>query len=150
VEPLPASTVWAALADRPPVPKRQSRRLSGELEQRILAAREYAKAGPLIVAGQLGLPASTVWKVLRRHGVSRLRRPARGPAVRYERERPGELVHVGIKKLGTKARIGKQRDAKVAQVDLARRLTEAIWHMLTREQPFAPAGASDPWPPDGP
>src|SRR5213595_2499602 len=82
---------WAGLADRPPVPKRQPRRLSAELEQRILAAREYAKAGPLIVAGQLGLPASTVWKVLRRYGVSRLPRPARGPVVRYERERPGEL-----------------------------------------------------------
>ena len=70
---------WAALRDRPPVPRRQPRRLSRELEQRILAAREYAQAGPVIVAGQLGLPASTVWKVLRRHGVSRLPRPARGP-----------------------------------------------------------------------
>jgi transposase len=44
----------------------------------------------------------------------------------------------------TKARIGKQRGAKVAQVDLARRLAEAIWHTLTREQPFAPKGATDP------
>jgi transposase len=44
----------------------------------------------------------------------------------------------------TKARLGKQRGAKVAQVDLARRLTEAIWHMLTRNQPFAPAGAASP------
>jgi transposase len=44
----------------------------------------------------------------------------------------------------TKTRIGKQRGAKVAQVDLARRLAEAIWHMLTRDQPFAPAGATDP------
>jgi transposase len=44
----------------------------------------------------------------------------------------------------TKARIGKQRGAKVAQVDLARRLAEAIWDMLTRGQPFAPAGATDP------
>ena len=44
----------------------------------------------------------------------------------------------------TKARIGKQRGAKVAQVDLARRLAEAIWHMLTRDQPFAPKGATDP------
>ncbi len=42
----------------------------------------------------------------------------------------------------TKARLGKQRGAKVAQVDLARRLAEAIWHMLTRNQPFAPAGAT--------
>jgi len=42
----------------------------------------------------------------------------------------------------TKRRLGKQRGAKVAQVDIARRLAEAIWHMLTRSQPFAPAGAA--------
>jgi transposase len=41
-----------------------------------------------------------------------------------------------------KARLGKQRGAKVAQVDIARRLAEAIWHMLTTNQPFAPAGAT--------
>jgi len=44
----------------------------------------------------------------------------------------------------TKTRLGKQRGARVAQVDLARRLAEAIWHMLTRNQPFAPAGAANP------
>lgn len=43
-----------------------------------------------------------------------------------------------------KARLGKQRGAKVAQVDIARRLAEAIWHMLTNNQPFAPAGAARP------
>jgi transposase InsO family protein len=99
---------WLALADRPSTPRRQPRRCSRELEQRILAAREYAKAGPLIVAGQLGLPASTVWKVLRRHGVSRLRLPAREPVRRYERSRPGELVHVDIKKLGRFWTVGKR------------------------------------------
>jgi transposase len=44
----------------------------------------------------------------------------------------------------TKLRLGKQRGPKVAQVDLARRLAEAIWHMLTRNRPFAPAGAPAP------
>jgi transposase len=44
----------------------------------------------------------------------------------------------------TKQRLGKQRGPRVAQVDLARRLAEAIWHMLTRDQPFAPAGATKP------
>jgi transposase len=44
----------------------------------------------------------------------------------------------------TKTRLGKQRGPKVAQVDLARRLAHAIWHMLTRNQPFAPAGATAP------
>jgi transposase len=42
----------------------------------------------------------------------------------------------------TKRRLGKQRGAKVAQVDIARRLAHAIWHMLSRNQPFAPRGAT--------
>ena len=41
----------------------------------------------------------------------------------------------------TRRRLGRQRGPKVAQIDLARQLTEAIWYMLTRNQPFAPAGA---------
>ena len=41
----------------------------------------------------------------------------------------------------TKRRLGRQRGPKVAQIDLSRQLTEAIWYMLTRNQPFAPAGA---------
>jgi transposase len=42
----------------------------------------------------------------------------------------------------TKARLGKQRGAKVARVDIARKLAEAIWHMLTGNALFAPAGAT--------
>jgi transposase len=42
----------------------------------------------------------------------------------------------------TKRRLGRQRGPKVAQIDLSRKLTEAIWHMLTRNQPFAPADAT--------
>jgi transposase len=41
----------------------------------------------------------------------------------------------------TKQRLGRQRGPKIARVVVARKLTEAIWHMLTRSQPFAPAGA---------
>jgi len=44
----------------------------------------------------------------------------------------------------TKARLGKQRGGKVARVELARTLAHAIWHMLTRNQPFAPASAASP------
>jgi transposase len=44
----------------------------------------------------------------------------------------------------TKARLGRQRGAKVAQIDIARRLSQAIWHMLTHNQPFSPAGAAPP------
>ena len=38
----------------------------------------------------------------------------------------------------TKRRLGRQRGAKVAQIDLARKLAEAIWYMLTRNRPFKP------------
>jgi transposase len=40
----------------------------------------------------------------------------------------------------TARRLGKQRGKKVARIEIARKLSEAIWHMLTRNQPFAPAG----------
>ena len=42
----------------------------------------------------------------------------------------------------TKTRLGKQRGAKIAHVDIARRLATAIWWMLTKHEPFAPAGAA--------
>jgi transposase len=42
----------------------------------------------------------------------------------------------------TRRRLGKQRGPKVAAVDVARKLAEAIWYMLTRSQPFSPAGAT--------
>ena len=42
----------------------------------------------------------------------------------------------------TKKRLGRQRGPKVAQIDLSRKLAESVWHMLTRNQPFAPAGAT--------
>jgi transposase len=42
----------------------------------------------------------------------------------------------------TKRRLGKQRGAKVAQIDIARRLAHAIWHMLSRNEEFAPRGAA--------
>jgi len=99
---------WGALADRPPVPLRQPRRLSAAAEAEILAARSYANAGPVIVAGLLGRPASTVWKVLRRHGRSRLPKPTREPVRRYERKQPGELIHVDIKRLGRFWTVGKR------------------------------------------
>jgi transposase len=41
-----------------------------------------------------------------------------------------------------RAQLGRKRGTKIAAIDVARRLTEAIWHMLTRKQPFAPAGAT--------
>ena len=99
---------WAALRDRPSTPHRQPRRLSVQAEAEILALRERSNGGPLVVAAICGRAASTVGKVLRRHGRSRLPRPERDPVLRYERERPGELLHVDTKKLGRFHTVGKR------------------------------------------
>jgi transposase InsO family protein len=99
---------WAALLDQPPIPKRQPRRLAAEVEAEILAWRERLQAGPAVIAAILERPISTVGKVLRRAGRSRLERPQRDPRVRYERERPGELLHVDTKKLGRFHTVGKR------------------------------------------
>src|SRR5436309_7683511 len=83
---------WAALRDRPSTPRRQPRRLPAEAEQRIIAARLRSAYGPVRLAGVVPQPPSTIGKVLRRHGCSRLPRPERVDARcarRYEREQPG-------------------------------------------------------------
>ena len=67
------------------------------------AAAASASSGPRRIAALVGLPASTVHAVLARHGLPRLAwldRPTGQVIRRYERDRPGELVHVDVKKLG--------------------------------------------------
>ncbi len=90
-----------SLRDRSSKPHHSPRRTSELVELAILRAREELREGPHVIGWALGVAASTVHAVLRRHGRSRLRvRPTRGEIVRYERSRVGELVHVDCKKLG--------------------------------------------------
>jgi transposase InsO family protein len=89
------------LLDRSSRPHRSPRRTPESLETAILQAREQLRSGPHVIGWAVGAAASTVHAVLRRHGRSRLVVPVRAAeAVRYERSRPGELIHVDIKKLG--------------------------------------------------
>jgi transposase InsO family protein len=99
---------WQTLADRPSTPIRQPRRLSAAAEREILAWRAHLGAGPAVIAAVVERPTSTVGKVLRRAGCSRLPRPGRGHGRRYERARPGELLHVDTKKLGRFWAVGKR------------------------------------------
>jgi hypothetical protein len=79
------------------------------VEQAVLRARVELRAGPHVIGWATGVAASTVHAILRRYGCSKLRpRISRSEIVRYERERPGELVHVDIKKLGRFWTIGKR------------------------------------------
>ncbi len=92
----------AGLQDRSSAPKQCPRALPPSEVGRILAGRRRLKVGPHRLAPMLGHPRSTVYGVLRRAGLSRLAhldRPTATP-LRYERERPGELLHVDVKKLG--------------------------------------------------
>jgi transposase InsO family protein len=116
---------WQALRDRPSTPRRQPARLPAEAEAEILYWREHLRAGPQVIAAACGRPASTVGKVLRRAGCSRLARLARDPRVRYERARPGELLHVDTKKLGRFHQVGK----RILQ-DGVRRSRKAGWQHL--------------------
>jgi transposase InsO family protein len=97
-----AAEGFQGLRDRSSQPHRSPARLSRQREQAILARRTATLEGPHRIAWALGEAPSTVHRVLRRLGSPRLRdldRPTR-TVVRYERERPGELVHVDIKKQG--------------------------------------------------
>ena len=92
----------AGLTSRSSRPRTSPTRTSAAVERRVLALRSRRRLGPARIAGIVGLPASTVHRILTRHRVPRLAwldRPT-GRPVRYERDRPGELVHVDIKKLG--------------------------------------------------
>jgi transposase InsO family protein len=90
-----------SLRDRSSRPHRSPARTPELVEQAILRAREELREGPHVIGWTLGVAASTVHAVLRRHGRSRLvARPPREEVVRYERQTAGELVHVDVKKLG--------------------------------------------------
>lgn len=92
----------AGLVDRSSRPHSCPTGLSEEAEQAVVADRVAEREGPHLMAGRLGMPRSTIYAVLKRRGLSRLRDLDRstGIPVRYVRDCPGELVHVDIKKLG--------------------------------------------------
>jgi transposase-like protein len=95
------------LEDRSSRPHRSPRRCDDQVEQAVLRARAELQAGPHVVGWATGIAASTVHAILRRHGCSRLKpRLPRSEIVRYQRERPGELVHIDVKKLGRIIRPG--------------------------------------------
>lgn len=98
------------LHDRSSRPHSQPTRTPAEVEQQVLTARREHRRGQDWLGPELGLPARTVSRILRRHQVPRLCecdpltgeviRASKTTAVRYERERPGELVHMDVKKIG--------------------------------------------------
>ena len=93
----------AGLHDRSSAAHSLPGRTPVEVEEAVLRLRMERKLGPRRIAPLVGLAASTVHAVLRRHGLHRLAwmdRPSGQPVRRYERDQPGELLHVDVKKVG--------------------------------------------------
>jgi transposase InsO family protein len=91
------------MVDRSSAPHRQSGRTPTSVVRRIVALRLRHRLGPVAIADQLGMQASTVHAVLVRCRLNRLTHLDRttGERIRrYEHERPGDLIHVDVKKLG--------------------------------------------------
>lgn len=104
------------LFDRSSTPRRCPHRVHAEQIGRIEQLRRQRLTGP-VIARTLGMAISTVGLVLRRLGLNRLARlDPTPPVIRYERERPGEMIHLDIKTLGRIARpshrvTGNRRDS---------------------------------------
>ena len=100
----------AGLEDRSSRPHTTPTRTSPEIEQRVLDARREHRRGQDWLATETGVPARTISRILRRHNAPRLCecdpltgvviRASKTTTVRYEREHPGELVHMDVKKIG--------------------------------------------------
>jgi transposase InsO family protein len=100
----------AGMADRSSRPHRRPARTPARVERRVLAARRKLRAGRDVVAARTRVPARTVTRILTRHGEPRLAdcdpvtglpiRATRATTHRYERDRPGDLIHIDVKKLG--------------------------------------------------
>jgi transposase InsO family protein len=91
------------LEDRSSRPHRCPHQTAAHVERRIVRLRQRRKLGPARIGSIVGMPASTVHRVLCRHGLNRLAwmdRPTGQVIRRIDTDRPGELVHVDVKKLG--------------------------------------------------
>ena len=100
------------LRDRSSRPHRSPGQVSPAVERLVLDTRRWLRAGPARIAAATGVAERTVTRILRRNGVPLLRdcdpltgepkqRVVRGLGIRYERSRPGELLHMDVKKLAT-------------------------------------------------
>jgi transposase InsO family protein len=100
----------AGLEDRSSRPHTSPNQTASEVEERVVDVRRQLRQGPDRIAAVTGVPARTVTRILRRNGMPLLSvcdpltgeviRASKATAIRYERDRPGDLVHVDVKKIG--------------------------------------------------
>jgi transposase InsO family protein len=117
------------LLDRSSAPARAPNRTCERRVAVIAALRRLRFTGPEI-AETLAMPLSTVSGILQRIGMGRLGRLGLEPAERYERDRPGELVHIDVKKLGRIARPGHRMLGRQSAGGRHRRRYEHGWEFV--------------------
>ena len=102
----------AGLQDRSSTPIRCPNRTLGDIEAQVIELRRQRRIMDRI-AEETGVARATVGRILKRHGLNRWRdlEPAE-PVVRHERDSPGELIHIDIKKLGKFTRTGHRMTGK--------------------------------------
>ncbi len=95
-----------ALMDRSSRPHRMPTKAHPDRVDEVIRLRRRRQTSHEI-AVRVGLSTATVARILARHGLSRLKSlDPKEPVVRYQREHPGELIHIDIKKLGRIGRVG--------------------------------------------
>ncbi|HUG36318.1 MAG TPA: IS481 family transposase [Candidatus Limnocylindrales bacterium] len=99
----------ACLADRSSRPHRSPRLLPAAEQHLICAARRRTGWGPRLIAGVTGHPHATVWRALRREGISRPPKQPREQSRRYEWPCPGDLLHIDSKRFVRFTRPGHAR-----------------------------------------
>jgi transposase InsO family protein len=119
----------AGMADRSSRPRRSPARTPPSVVRQIVRLRWRHRLGPVQIAGQLGVPASTVHAVLVRCRISRLSRIDRvtgEPLRRYEHGHPGSLIHVDVTKFGNIPDGGGHRFTGRQQGDRNKRATTGL------------------------
>jgi len=108
-----------ALLDRSSRPRRSPRLLARELQERICDCRRKTGWGPRLVAGATGFAHSTVWKVLKRAGLSRRPPAVKQPANSYEWPCPGDLLHMDVSRYARFLRPGHRVTATAHSAHVA-------------------------------
>jgi transposase InsO family protein len=125
-----ARRTLSCLFDRSSRPHRSPRQLSPELAEAICSCRRQTGWGPRLVAGATGFAHSTVWKVLRRAGLSRPPRSKREPANSCEWPCPGDLLHMDTSEYARFSRPGHRVTGDRSSQDRQRRDGVDIVHAI--------------------
>ncbi len=96
----------SCLSDRSSRPHRSPRRSNPRLEAKVARVRRRTGWGPRLIAGEVGISHQTVWKILKRLGLSRMPAAPREQATRYEWPCPGDLLHMDTSRYARFSRPG--------------------------------------------